>query len=150
MTSIFRRLLHKEFGEESYNRFFFSFQKKMEEKKTLERRIENEDIYNELCEILKEKDQSVLEKMEMRLSEAMYNTVKISKSYLWAFLFYLVSALFLIALRLHPVVTLAALVLMSVCFLYKTCEFVINKYCYIDAYIILVYKAALEKVIQRR
>lgn len=148
MTSIFRKLLHAEFGEEYYNRFFFSFQKKMAEKRTLERKIENEDIYGELYEILKTKDHTVLEKMEMRLMDAMYSTVKISKTYLWAFLYYLVSALLLIALHLHPAATLPALILMSGCFLYKTYEFVINKYCYIDAYIILVYKAALERVIK--
>lgn len=148
MTSIFKKLLHTEFGEEYYNRFFFSFQKKLMEKRTLERKIENEDIYGDLYLLLKGKERPALVKMEERLSDAMYTTVKISRTYFWAFLFYLIAALFLIALGLHPAATVPALVVMSVCFLYKTYEFVVNKYCYIDAYIILVYKAALDKVIR--
>lgn len=148
MRSIFRKLLNSEFGEESYNRFFFSFQKKLSEKRILEKRVENEDVFGELYGILKGKERPALEKMEERLSDAMYTTVKISRTYFWAFLAYLVGSPFLIALGLHPAATVPALLVMSASFLYKTYEFVVNKYCYIDAYIILVYKAALDKAIQ--
>ena len=148
MTSIFRRLLNTEFGEEYYNQFFFSFQRRMVEKRTLEKRVENEDIYRELYRLLKGKERPALKKMEARLSDAMYYTVKIGRTYFWAFLFYLAASLFLIALRLHPYATLPALIGISAGFFWKTYEFVINKYCYIDAYIILLYKAALEKVLQ--
>ena len=40
-----------------------------------------------------------------------------------------------------------SIVVISGAFLYKTYEFVINKYSYLDAYIIIAYKAALEKLL---
>ena len=36
---------------------------------------------------------------------------------------------------------------MNVAFVYKTYEFISNKFCYIDAQIVLVYKAVLDRII---
>lgn len=148
MTSKFKKLIHKEFGKDSYERYFRSFQKKLTERRSLEKKVENEDVYRELYITLRRKEAAVLQKMAHRLEETMSEALMISRSYLWTFLFYLVASLFLIAMELHPWATLPALILISAAFIYKTYEFVVNKYCYIDAYIILVYKAALERVLQ--
>ena len=64
-----------------------------------------------------------------------------------ALMFYLFSSIYLIFKDLHPELTLISLTLMSVCFVYKTYEFVVNKFCYVDAHIALVYKAVLDRII---
>ena len=64
-----------------------------------------------------------------------------------AFIAYLAASIFLLVRGLNPAITIVALSLMSVCFIIKTYEFVVNKYCYVDAQIVLVYKAVLEKII---
>ena len=48
--------------------------------------------------------------------------------------------------NLDYAVTCASVALMGVCFLYKLVEFLSNKYCFIDAYLIMVYKTVLEKL----
>ena len=72
---------------------------------------------------------------------------QINRQYVFAFLFYLFCTLFLIGLELKAGVTVVSLILMSVCFLYKTFEFVVNKFCFIDASIAIVYKSVLDKLI---
>jgi hypothetical protein len=44
-------------------------------------------------------------------------------------------------------ITVISLILMSVSFIVKTYEYLINKYCFIDAHIVLVYKTVLDRVI---
>jgi hypothetical protein len=48
---------------------------------------------------------------------------------------------------IHPMITVISLILMSVSFIVKTYEYLINKYCFIDAHIVLVYKTVLDRVI---
>ena len=43
--------------------------------------------------------------------------------------------------------TVMSLILISICFIYKIYEFITNKFCYIDAQIVLVYKAVLDRII---
>jgi hypothetical protein len=48
---------------------------------------------------------------------------------------------------MSPELTAMSLILVNLCFVYKAYEFVSNKFCYVDAQIILVYKAVLDRII---
>jgi hypothetical protein len=85
--------------------------------------------------------------MHNRLNDTMLIAFRISKNFFFAFLVYLGASIFLIASELHPMVTAGALVLMNMCFVYKTYEFLANKFCYVDAQIVLVYKAVLDSIL---
>lgn len=104
-------------------------------------------IFNDMYEKLKYRDYKSITKMHNRLNETMLLAFRISKNYFFAFLFYLAASIFLILKGLAPGLTIAALVLMNICFVYKTYEFISNKFCYIDAQIVLVYKAVLDRII---
>ena len=71
---------------------------------------------------------------------------QIGRRFWFVFGFYLIASLLLVALELDPMVTYVSLVLMGVCFLYKTYEYVCNKFCFVDAYLVMVYKTVLERV----
>lgn len=147
MASVFRRLISREFGVKNYNKYFFCYQRLIEAKKYNSRNLENREIYEDIYNKLKDKDIKALNEMLERLLDAMYLALRISKQYIFSLIFYLVATGFIVFQGLVPWITISALVLMGACFLYKTYEFVVNKYCYIDAHIVLVYKSVLDKLI---
>lgn len=149
MTSVFKKLISKEFGESKYNKYFFIYQKKVAEKSYDYKNLNNEEIFNDIYEELKDKDMSILNMKLEKLTEAMFFALRINKSYIFTFLFYSAASLFVISQSLMPSITILSLILMSGCFIYKTYEFVVNKFCYIDAHIVIVYKSVLDKLILR-
>ncbi len=142
MSNVFKKLISKELGEVNYHRYFSFVKKNMET-----RIADSQTIYNDMYEKLKYRDLRAITKMHNRLNDTMLLAFRISKNFFFAFLIYLSASIFLIAKELQPEVTIVALVLMNISFIYKTYEFVSNKFCYIDAQIILVYKAVLDRII---
>lgn len=142
MSNVFKKLISRELGEVNYHRYFTFVKKGMELKKA-----DSQLIYNDMYEKLKYRDLKSISKMHSRLNDTMLLAFRISKNFFFAFLFYLAASIFLIAKSLQPEITIVALILMNVCFVYKAYEFLSNKFCYIDAQIVLVYKAVLDKII---
>ena len=87
-------------------------------------------------EILRRKEELMLTLMK---------AFQIGQQFWFVFLFYLLANLFLILMNLNPLVTNVSLALMGACFLYKVYEFICNKFCFVDAYLVMVYKTVLEK-----
>lgn len=142
MSNVFRKLISKELGEVNYHRYFSFVKKNMEIKKS-----DSQMIFNDMYEKLKYRDPKSIKKMHNRLNDTMLLAFRISKNFFLAFIFYLSASIFLIMKSLNPEITILALILMSACFVYKTYEFITNKFCYIDAQIVLVYKAVLDRII---
>lgn len=142
MKSVFQKLLKKELGINSYNKYFSYIHENMHNK-SLEGKVVYDDIYKQL----KDKDIETIARMHDRLNDTMMHAFRISKTYMVAFIIYLLASLFIIIKGLVPGVTILALVLMSAAFIHKTYEYVVNKYCYVDAQIVLLYKTVLETII---
>lgn len=142
MSNVFKKLISKELGEANYHRYFSFVKKNMDQKVA-----NSQSLYNDIYEKLKYRDLRAITKMHSRLNDTMLLAFRISKNFFLAFIFYLSASIFLIAKELRPEFTIVALTLMSMCFVYKTYEFVTNKFCYIDAQIVLVYKAVLDRII---
>ena len=142
MSNLFKKLISKELGEVNYNRYFSFAKKNMEAKVS-----DSQTMFNDMYDKLKYRDLKSIAKMHNRLNDTMLLAFRISKNFFLAFLFYLFASIFLIAKGLQPELTIIALILMNVCFVYKTYEFISNKFCYIDAQIVLVYKAVLDRIL---
>lgn len=142
MSNVFRKLISKELGEVNYRRYSCYIKRGMENKKG-----DSQVVFNDMYEKLIVRDIKSIAKMHERLNDTMILAFRISKNYFFAFLFYFASSVFLIAKEIQPELTIIALVLMSMCFVYKTYEFLANKFCYIDARIVLVYKTVLDHII---
>jgi predicted house-cleaning noncanonical NTP pyrophosphatase (MazG superfamily) len=147
MGNVFKRLIRKEFGINKYNQYVGSYYRRMRERNYDYRNLQNEEIFEDIYESLKDKDIESLKKMFERLTEAMLLVVKISKTYLSILLVFIAACIFIITRELIPTVTISSIVLMSACFLYKTYEYVANKFCYIDARIVIVYKSVLDQLL---
>ena len=66
------------------------------------------------------------------------------RKFLSVIVFYIVANIVVLALDLNYFVTCMSVILMGGCFIYKLIEFLSNKYCVIDAYLIMIYKTVLE------
>lgn len=150
MINVFREFLNKEFGKAKYSRYFNAVKKSLDEKSYHARKKGSEELYTELFLELKDEEDSALIRRLENLLDAMYAAVRIHRQYLFVVIFYVSACLFLIGKQLDGMVTIVSLLLMSACFLYKTWEFVVNKYCYVDANIILVYKSVLDRIIEKK
>lgn len=142
MSNVFKKLISKELGEVNYHRYFSFVKKSMDTK-----RADSQVIYNDMYEKLKYRDFKSIMKMNNRLNETMLLAFRISKNFFFAFIVYLGASIFLIVNGLQPMITIGALILLNISFIYKTYEFLANKFCYIDAQIVLVYKAVLDRII---
>jgi hypothetical protein len=142
MANVFKKLISKELGEVNYHRYFSFVKKNLDTKKS-----DSQVIFNDMYEKLKYRDFKAITKMHNRLNDTMLLAFRISKNFFFSFLFYLGASIFVIVKEVRPELTIASLILMNLCFIYKTYEFVANKFCYIDAQIVLVYKAVLDRII---
>ena len=141
MASVYKKLISRELGESNYNRYFFCYQKGITNKT-----CNSKEIYNDIFERLKDKDILTIRKMRDRLNDAMIWALRISKTYFYSFLFYVGASLFLISIGIQPLFIWIGISLLTICFLFKSYEYIINKYCFIDAQIVLVYKAVLDEL----
>lgn len=149
MLGVFQKFLKKELGELRYRKYCQIFDKYKINRNPKNRLESSQEVYADLYEYLKDQDVLVLKGKMERLIDSMCEAVNISKYYIFAFCFYMAGSFFLIFQHLNPAITIVSLILMSALFVYKTCEFVVNRYCYIDANIVLVYKSVLEQLILR-
>lgn len=145
MASVFKKLISRELGENNYNKYFFVCQRSLQNKV-----FDSREIYNDIYEILKNRDYTSIKNMEIRLNDSLLLAIRISKTYFFSFLFYIGAVLIMITRNLILPVTIFSIFLMSSCFIVKTYEFLVNKYCFIDAQIVLVYKTVLDRLILTR
>lgn len=147
MASVFKKLISRELGEPSYDKYFVSYQKRFEEQAYELGRLDNKEVYDDMYNKLKDKDITDLHHMLDRLSDAMYCAVRISKHFMIEFFFYVAAIVFLIVQGVQAVVLFPCIGLITICFLYKTYEYIVNQYCFIDAHIVLIYKTVLDRLI---
>lgn len=142
LSNVFKKLISRELGQVNYQRYFSFVKKNIETKAT-----DSQQLYNDMYEKLKYRDLKAITKMHKHLNDTMLLAFRISKTFFVAFMVYLTASIFLIANALQPMITIIALILLNICFIYKAYEFLSNKFCYIDAQIVLVYKAVLDRII---
>ncbi|MDD6208621.1 MAG: hypothetical protein PUB10_08895 [Clostridiales bacterium] len=150
MASLFRKLIQSELGIQSYEHYFRCYQNSLPKQEEGGKIAYNKEVFQDIYEKLKDQDIVSIERRSTRLMDTMLYAMRINRMYLPEFVFYLAVSLFLISQMLPVGITLVSLGLISLCFLFKSYEFIENKYCYIDAHIILVYKEVLEELMLRK
>ena len=145
MFNVLKKTLRSEFGQKKYEQYAKSIKQNIREAKT-----DNTEIFNDLYELLREKDEKRLEEMQERLNTSLLDAFYVSRMYLWAFLAYL-AAFVIIASYVVQMYAVPLLLFISAMFLVKTYEFLVNKFCYVDAHLVLIYKSVLDKIrVERR
>ena len=147
MASVFRKLICKELGENCYEQYFACYQKLISNKTYNHRTLNNIEIYDDIYNRLKDKDIETLIKMTKRLSESLYLVLRISKTFKIAIVVYVLSLILLLFQGLPFFIGLLCIGAVTTAFLYKAYEYIINKYCFIDAHIVIIYKSVLDHLI---
>ena len=140
LFNVLKRTLRKEFGQIKYEQYARSIKQNI-----IEAKNDNSEIFNDLYETLRGSDEKKLEEMQERLNESLLDAFYVSKNYIGAFVAYL-TAFVLIASLVAQMYAIPLLVFISVAFLVKTYEFLVNKFCYVDAHMVLIYKAVLDRI----
>lgn len=148
MVNVFQDLLKKELGQKKYEDYFSQYRHMEQLRRVQGEKINSTKICNEMYESLRKTDWIDLKQKQRRLKETMLTGFQITKNYVFVFLAYLLGSIIIMGYGQVPMVNLVCMLILSCAFLYKTYEFVVNKYAYLDAYIILAYKSALEKVLR--
>lgn len=149
MLSILGKLLCKELGENKYDLYFShysSYIKELSECNSVPPG-HNEEIFIDIYEQLKIKDIYDLQQMLERLLSAIELTVKISRQYMLVWLATVITIIVLIASPVSAFFTVMGICTVITCFGYKSIVYIVNRYCFIDANIILLYKTALFHII---
>lgn len=145
--NVFRKCLRKEFGESRYGFYVLLCQEELKKQDPQEVvHLDNRAVYKDMYEYVVKLQKEEIEKRKENLMMTLVQAFQIGRQFWFVFFFYLMASIALIAMGLNPMVTCVSLILMGICFLYKTYEFVCNKFCFVDAYLVMVYKTVLEKV----
>ncbi|MBP3611316.1 MAG: hypothetical protein J6J42_13390 [Lachnospiraceae bacterium] len=139
-----KKTLRKEFGHQKYEQYAQYIKRNIREAKQ-----DNTEIYNDLYAMLREKEAARLLEMQERLNASLLDAFYISKNYLMTFVAYL-AAFVIIASFVAQMYAVPSMFLISGLFLVKTYEFVVNKFCYIDAHMVLVYKSVLDRLLMEQ
>lgn len=150
MSSVFKKLITKELGASRYNKYFFCYQKLIIEKKYDSTKLSNQEIHDDMYNTLKDRDIVTLQKMLERLLDCMHLALSISKQYMFILFAYVLTIVLILSQGFLWWITVCSIAVLSIAFIYKTIEFIVNKYCFIDAHIILVYKSVLDELILYR
>ena len=150
LSSVFKKLITKELGASSYNKYFFCYQKLIIEKKYDSTKLSNQEIHDDMYNTLKDRDIVTLQKMLERLLDCMHLALSISKQYMFILFAYVLTIVLILSQGFLWWITVCSIAVLSIAFIYKTIEFIVNKYCFIDAHIILVYKSVLDELILYR
>lgn len=146
MNNVFHKCLKKAFGEQEYARYVKMCREELVGQNLNTVSYENKAVYQKMYQILCQENQENLKHRAERLMETMYQAFQIGRRFTAVILFYVIANFVLIGLELDYYITCISLALVGVCFLYKLVEFMKNKYCFVDAYLVMVYKAVLEKL----
>lgn len=143
MESVFKKLIRKEFGTKKYHAYCDTIYKNL-----ANRKVACEEVYADIYAHCSRKDKTTIEKMQEQLNEAMKTALYISRNFTMVFLVYAFAFLFLLGENLDTSIMLFAGGAMTVAFLVKAYEFFVNKFCFIDAQIVVVYKEVLDKLLK--
>ena len=144
--NVLKKMLRQELGKQKYQEYAACIKSNIKESKK-----DTSEIFNDIYAVLQEKEAEELQKVQEHLNTSLLTTFEIGRHYFGAVVVYLV-AFALLGAYVIQMVAIPTMLFISALFLVKTYEFLVNKFCYIDARMVLIFRAALERVLieQRR
>lgn len=134
MLSIFGKLLCRELGKERYDIYFENYSCGSNK---------NDIIFGDIYKFLMKEDIESLHCMLERLLAATNLTLRVCRQYIFVWLGTVVTIICMFILALPGILRTAGIVLVLAAFGYKSIVYMINRFCYVDANITLIYKTAL-------
>ncbi len=148
---VFKKYLKEQLGKSRYA----SYVQMCEEDRQLKsdglgmkpEHLEKHQTFQAMYGQLREESVENIEKRREKFSQAVYAAQLIKRKFASIVIFYAVANAALLSMRLDYTVTCVSVMLMGICFIYKLIEFLSNKYCIVDIYLMAIYKTVLEKLL---
>lgn len=140
MKGEFKKLLLSEFGSSKYENML------IEIKKDDDGEIICSNIVINMLDILLNKSSSEIENMTQRLYDTLQIAYKKSRGFLPLLLSSLITLGFVIFLKPEPPLNTVFPAIIIILLIVKAVEIILNRYCYMDARLILSYKVSLDIV----
>lgn len=147
MLSVLGKLLCSELGEQKYDMYFECYRNSLSDNSEESRKKQSELIFCDIYEQLSDKEIYTLQQMLERMLTAIKLSVRISKQYIWVWLTTVITIVLLIIIPVSAFWTVIGIASVVTAFGYKSMIYLINRYCYIDANIIMIYKTTLYHII---
>lgn len=140
MNGIFKKLLRRELGIRRYESYCDDI------RKLEDRTAYTAKLYMDMYRMLAQQDTASLQKRKANMEEAIVRTFDICRQYITV-LFASVVTLFLLYFinPAHEILMLLSLI-WFLGFGAKTLEYITNRFCFVDAKLMLVYQAVLEQL----
>ena len=146
MMNVFKKCLRKECGKKGYEHYVDLFNEEVKNYANIKNDIESKKIYKDMYEVLSKDPKKVTTEKLENLSCTLYKALQIARKFTGVLSAYVAGNIVLLALNLDYYVTCISVAFLGAAFLYKLLEFLENKFCFIDAYLIMIYKTVLEKI----
>ncbi len=144
MFNVLKKLLRRELGQSKYEQYAEAIRHGFKGTS-----MDSEQLFQNIYEQVRNKKPEEVEKMRSELQESLMDSFHISKRYLAALVTYLIAFAVLGSYTVTEV-ALPSIGIISILFLVKTYEYIVNKFCYVDAHMVMIYKAVLDKVKQEQ
>lgn len=141
MFSVLKKMLKRELGREEYMEYARLIKSNLREEKS-----RNDELGEVFYRFLTEKTPEELFCLRVRMEQSMMDTYRITKQYMGVFIAYILGFSVLGEFTAE-MVAVPSMLIISAAFLFKTFEFLANKFCYVDAHMMILLKNALDKVL---
>lgn len=139
MGNVFKKLMRREFGAENYERYYEYIMHGAEKQN-----MQNPVIYEDMYRFLEDREPQALLFMKSRLDGVILQAFGICRGYNAKLIAALLTAAALLLIQPAQPALGLLLALVGLGLAVKTYEYIVNKYCYVDAAIVLIYKSVLE------
>lgn len=139
VKSVLGKLLQQEFGRERY----LIYTEKLKQKESM-------DIFCDIYVNLQERSEQNLNEALKKLLDSVQTSIRISKDFLYITLGFFVTMFVLLLFGASWMITLPAMILVGLCYLYKLKEYIKNRFCDKDVRIVLIYKIALFHLLEEK
>lgn len=147
--NVFQKCLRRQMGSSRYFGYIEACRRDFEKSNFSRLAMDSKPIFDDMYNQLKEENKEGITERMKDLADTLSVAFRITRYFAFVLVAYLAANIVLLALDLNYYVTCVSIGLMGICFLYKLVEFVSNKYCVMDAYLFMIYKSVLEKLVQR-
>ena len=144
MVNVLKKMLKRELGNQKYREYALFIKNNIRESKR-----DNSQIYNEIYATLQERELEELDEMQEHMNRSLLEAFQIGRNYFGTFVVYLIAFALLGAYTIQ-MVAVPTILFIRVLFLLKTYEFLVNKFCYVDARMVLILRAALERTLSEQ
>ena len=146
MSNVLKKCLCKDLGESDYEQYVDICRETFVKSPAKAEVIKEHEVFLDIQGLLSKESDEELKARSENMEKATNRSITIAKSFVFIVVYYVLANIVLIGMGLDYYVTCVSLALIGICFLYKLIEFLSNKYCFIDAYLMMIYKAALDEV----